>query len=169
MRVRIRISRRTRRRLQSIASTSLLEPAGHCLASLFRGPQRVEQLGFLLQRRTPALRTARSVARPDSHQREILQQANSIFIKVGPPAGLRLVFFEIVTERTCVRLKKRHREIARKNIVESGDISRTCIDACPLSARIPPPGRPMFPSNSCRIAAARMICTPSECCVQPTA
>jgi hypothetical protein len=43
------------------------------------------------------------------------------------------------------------------------------IDACPRSARIPPPGRPMLPSSDCTIAAARMICTPTVCCVQPTA
>jgi hypothetical protein len=27
----------------------------------------------------------------------------------------------------------------------------------------------MFPSRSCRIAAVRMYCTPTVCCVQPTA
>ena len=42
------------------------------------------------------------------------------------------------------------------------------IDACPRSAMIPPPGRPMFPSSSWMIAAARMYCTPIVCCVQPT-
>ena len=41
--------------------------------------------------------------------------------------------------------------------------------ACPRRACIPPPGRPMLPSNSCRMLAARMNCTPSECWVQPTA
>ena len=34
---------------------------------------------------------------------------------------------------------------------------------------MPPPGRPMLPSSSCRIAAVRMYCTPTVCCVQPTA
>ena len=33
---------------------------------------------------------------------------------------------------------------------------------------MPPPGRPMFPSSSWMIAAPRMYCTPTECCVQPT-
>ena len=42
------------------------------------------------------------------------------------------------------------------------------IDACPRSARMPPPGRPMLPSSSCRIAAVRMYCTPTVCWVQPT-
>jgi hypothetical protein len=41
--------------------------------------------------------------------------------------------------------------------------------AWPRRARIPPPGRPMLPSKSCTIAAARMICTPTVWCVQPTA
>jgi hypothetical protein len=41
--------------------------------------------------------------------------------------------------------------------------------ACPRSARMPPPGRPMLPSSSWMIEAARMICTPVVCCVQPTA
>ena len=41
------------------------------------------------------------------------------------------------------------------------------IDACPRRARIPPPGRPMFPSSSWRIEAVRMYCTPTVCCVQP--
>src|SRR6266571_4524662 len=43
------------------------------------------------------------------------------------------------------------------------------IDAWPRNARIPPPGRPMFPRSSWMIAAARMYCTPTECWVQPTA
>jgi hypothetical protein len=42
------------------------------------------------------------------------------------------------------------------------------IDACPRSAMMPPPGRPMLPSSSCRIEAVRMYCTPTVCCVQPT-
>ena len=42
------------------------------------------------------------------------------------------------------------------------------MEACPRSARIPPPGRPMLPSSACRIAPARMYCTPTVCCVQPT-
>src|SRR6266567_4542978 len=33
------------------------------------------------------------------------------------------------------------------------------IDACPRSARMPPPGRPILPSSACRIDAARMYCT----------
>src|SRR5438874_1322048 len=37
------------------------------------------------------------------------------------------------------------------------------IDACPRSARIPPPGRPMFPSRSWTIDAVRMYCTPTVC------
>jgi hypothetical protein len=41
--------------------------------------------------------------------------------------------------------------------------------AWPRSARMPPPGRPMLPSRSWTIDAARMICTPIVCCVQPTA
>jgi hypothetical protein len=40
--------------------------------------------------------------------------------------------------------------------------------AWPRSARIPPPGRPMLPSSSWMIEAARMFCTPVVCCVQPT-
>ena len=40
--------------------------------------------------------------------------------------------------------------------------------AWPRSAMIPPPGRPMLPSSSCRIAPRGCICTPRECCVQPT-
>ena len=43
------------------------------------------------------------------------------------------------------------------------------IDACPRRARMPPPGRPMLPSNNWMIDAARMYCTPTECCVHPTA
>jgi hypothetical protein len=43
------------------------------------------------------------------------------------------------------------------------------IDACPRNARIPPPGRPMLPSSVWRIAAVRMYCAPTVCCVQPTA
>ena len=43
------------------------------------------------------------------------------------------------------------------------------IVAWPRSAMIPPPGRPMFPRRSCRMAAVRMIWTPLECWVQPTA
>src|ERR671931_491827 len=39
--------------------------------------------------------------------------------------------------------------------------------AWPRSARIPPPGRPMFPRRSCTIAAARMYWTPTVCWVQP--
>ena len=42
------------------------------------------------------------------------------------------------------------------------------MDAWPRSARIPPPGRPMFPSKSWMIAAVRMYWTPTVCCVQPT-
>ncbi len=41
--------------------------------------------------------------------------------------------------------------------------------AWPRSARIPPPGLPMLPSNDCKTEAARIICTPVVCCVQPTA
>jgi len=41
--------------------------------------------------------------------------------------------------------------------------------ACPRMAMIPPPGRPMLPSSSWMIAAARMEWTPTGCCVQPTA
>ncbi len=40
---------------------------------------------------------------------------------------------------------------------------------CPRSALTPPPGRPTLPSRSCSIAAARMICTPVVCSVQPRA
>src|SRR6266496_4487421 len=36
------------------------------------------------------------------------------------------------------------------------------IEAWPRSARIPPPGRPMLPSRSWRIAAVRMYCTPDS-------
>jgi hypothetical protein len=39
----------------------------------------------------------------------------------------------------------------------------------PRSAFTPPPGRPTLPSRSWSIAAARMICTPVECWVQPSA
>jgi len=42
------------------------------------------------------------------------------------------------------------------------------IDACPRRAKMPPPGRPMLPSSSWRIDAARMYCTPTVCCVHPT-
>src|ERR671929_143075 len=41
--------------------------------------------------------------------------------------------------------------------------------AWPRSARIPPPGRPILPSSSCMIEPARIICTPFDCCVHPTA
>jgi hypothetical protein len=41
------------------------------------------------------------------------------------------------------------------------------IEACPRSAMMPPPGRPMLPSSACRIAAVRMYCTPTVCWVQP--
>ena len=41
--------------------------------------------------------------------------------------------------------------------------------ACPRSAMMPPPGRPMLPSSSCRIEAVRMNCAPSVCWVHPTA
>ena len=41
--------------------------------------------------------------------------------------------------------------------------------ACPRSALMPPPGRPMLPSRSCRIAPLRMIWLPTVCIVQPTA
>jgi len=34
---------------------------------------------------------------------------------------------------------------------------------------MPPPGTPMFPSNSWIIAAQRMFCAPCECWVQPSA
>ncbi len=40
---------------------------------------------------------------------------------------------------------------------------------CPRSALTPPPGRPTLPSRSCSIAAVRIIWTPTECCVQPSA
>jgi hypothetical protein len=43
------------------------------------------------------------------------------------------------------------------------------IVACPRIAMMPPPGRPMLPISSCRIAAARIIWTPDACWVQPTA
>ena len=39
----------------------------------------------------------------------------------------------------------------------------------PRMAMMPPPGRPMLPSSSCRMPAVRIICTPVVCCVQPTA
>ena len=42
------------------------------------------------------------------------------------------------------------------------------MEACPRSARMPPPGRPMLPSSSCKMAAVRMYCTPTVCWVQPT-
>ena len=42
------------------------------------------------------------------------------------------------------------------------------IEAWPRIAITPPPGRPMLPSSSCRIDAARMYCEPIVCCVQPT-
>ena len=42
------------------------------------------------------------------------------------------------------------------------------MEACPRSARIPPPGRPMLPSSACRIDAVRMYCTPTVCWVHPT-
>ncbi len=41
--------------------------------------------------------------------------------------------------------------------------------ACPRSAMMPPPGRPMLPSSSCRMLAVRMYCVPTVCCVHPTA
>jgi hypothetical protein len=41
--------------------------------------------------------------------------------------------------------------------------------ACPRIAMMPPPGRPMLPSSSWMIAAVRMHCTPTLCCVHPTA
>src|SRR5262249_50548196 len=40
--------------------------------------------------------------------------------------------------------------------------------ACPRSAMMPPPGRPMLPSSACRIEAVRMYYTPTVCWVQPT-
>jgi hypothetical protein len=40
--------------------------------------------------------------------------------------------------------------------------------ACPRSAMMPPPGRPMLPSSVCRIEQVRMYCAPTLCCVQPT-
>ena len=42
------------------------------------------------------------------------------------------------------------------------------IEACPRSARMPPPGLPMLPSSNCKMAAVRMYCTPTVCWVQPT-
>jgi hypothetical protein len=39
----------------------------------------------------------------------------------------------------------------------------------PRSAFTPPPGRPTFPSRSWSIAAQRIIWTPVECWVQPSA
>ena len=41
--------------------------------------------------------------------------------------------------------------------------------ACPRSAFIPPPGRPMFPSRSCRTAPDRISCDPVVWWVSPTA
>jgi len=40
--------------------------------------------------------------------------------------------------------------------------------AWPRRARMPPPGRPTLPSSSWMMAPARMYCTPTVCCVQPT-
>ena len=34
---------------------------------------------------------------------------------------------------------------------------------------MPPPDTPMLPSRSCTIAPQRIICAPTECCVQPSA
>ena len=34
---------------------------------------------------------------------------------------------------------------------------------------MPPPGTPMLPSSNCTIAPVRIICEPTECCVQPSA
>src|SRR6266702_4795141 len=42
------------------------------------------------------------------------------------------------------------------------------MEACPRSARMPPPGRPILPSSACRIDAVRMYCTPTVCWVHPT-
>ena len=42
------------------------------------------------------------------------------------------------------------------------------IEAWPRIAITPPPGRPMLPSSSCRIEAARMYWEPIVCWVQPT-
>jgi len=39
----------------------------------------------------------------------------------------------------------------------------------PRNASMPPPGRPTLPSRSWRTAPARIIWTPVECCVQPSA
>ena len=39
----------------------------------------------------------------------------------------------------------------------------------PRSAFMPPPAMPILPSSSCMIAAVRIICEPTECCVQPSA
>ncbi len=43
------------------------------------------------------------------------------------------------------------------------------IEACPRSAMMPPPGRPVLPSSACSVAAARMFCTPCVLCAQPIA
>ena len=43
------------------------------------------------------------------------------------------------------------------------------MEAWPRRAMIPPPGRPMLPSSSWRMAAVRMYWAPTECWVQPTA
>lgn len=40
---------------------------------------------------------------------------------------------------------------------------------CPRSAFIPPPAMPMLPSSNCTIAPVRIICAPTEWCVQPSA
>jgi hypothetical protein len=39
----------------------------------------------------------------------------------------------------------------------------------PRSAFMPPPAMPMLPSSSCMMAAVRIICEPTLCCVQPSA
>jgi hypothetical protein len=62
-----------------------------------------------------------------------------------------------------------HRQVARQNVVQRGNIGRTLDAGMAAQRHDAPPGRPMFPISNCSSAQAEIICGPLECWVQPTA
>jgi hypothetical protein len=76
---------------------------------------------------------------------------------------------DVARQRLALALEERHRQVAGQDVEERRDVGRALDRGVAAQRQDAAAGRPTLPSSSCRIAAVRMICTPTECCVHPTA
>ncbi len=96
-----------------------------------------------------------------------LEQRDHVGLQVPPRPGVRPVELDEPVQGG-VGLRVGHRDVPGQDVVQRRYVSGALDVGVAAQGQNPAPWRPMLPSRSWMIEAARMFCTPIVCWVQPT-